>query len=117
MDHRSAIHTIPANIGSLSHTDFTSRERVSDDMNGVGESFAISSIFLFFWCHQGLSVSTSTGLNVTFQTILDPPTFKVVGPTYFGGWSYKLTTVHSSVSVVLFGLFSKTGLRIFLIFA
>ena len=47
VDHRSTIHTIPANIRSLSHTDFTSRERVSDDMNGVGEIVICSLLDIF----------------------------------------------------------------------
>ena len=41
-------------------------------------------------------------------------------PTDFGDWSYKLTPVRlfviPSVRNVFFGLFSKTALRIFLIF-
>ena len=45
------------------------------------------------------------------------------GPTDFGGWSYKLTpvcpsvilSVRQSIRVMIFGLFSKTALRIFLI--
>ena len=41
----------------------------------------------------------------------------IYGPTDFGGWSYKLTPVcRTSIRVMIFGLFSKTALRIFPIF-
>ena len=52
--------------------------------------------------------------NEGFQLFLDPPTLEVVGPTDFGGWSYRLTPVRLSVCpCVCPEFFSKTDHRIF----